>query len=122
MARKALTFIYRNLTQNCFSVKHRGKVVDHFTHPVIFVGGFRVSAAGRERVRRENKKYVHAFVVSNQTIPFQHFYPSEWEGWTLHEVTYNPYKNEGFVFRDTGEPAEGNIIVMEYPRVYILSK
>jgi hypothetical protein len=122
MTRKALTFIYRNLTKNCFSVKYRGKVVDHFTHPVIFSGRFSVSAAGRERVRRENKKYVHAFIVTNQTTPFEHFYPCDWEDWTLREVTYNPYKNEGFVFRDTGEPAEGHLIVMDYPRVYTLTE
>ena len=53
------------------------------------------------RVIKEGKKNVHAFAEG--------WYPSTWispkhyheEG---REVTYNPYKNDTFVYKDTGEP------------------
>lgn len=123
--KKARAYIYRNLTKNCFSVKFRGKVVEHFTRPVIFVGRFIVNESGRERVRREGKKYVHAFAS-----PFSYdgpdtleaFIESEWEGFEKREVTYNPYKYDSFVYVDNGLPATSNIIVMEYPKIYVISR
>lgn len=117
---KALKYIYRNLTSDCFSVKYKGKVIRHFTEATLITGSFKVSAKGRERVRREGKKYVHAFVAASG-MPGAYL-PEQWEGWSLREVTYNPHKNEGFVFKDTGEAAEGTLIVMEYPKVYVLTK
>ena len=62
---------------------------------------FRVRQGGRMRVIKEGKKNVHAFAEG--------WYPSTWispkhyddEG---RRVTYNPYKNETFVYKDTGQP------------------
>lgn len=119
-AMKALWYTYRNLTSKCFSLKYKGKVVDHFTAPVIVIGGFKVSEKGRDMVRRTKKKFVHAYVWSKHEPEI--FNPKDWEGWVLREVTYNPHVNEGFVFRDTGEVAEGNIIVMDFPKVFVITK
>lgn len=109
----AKLYIYRNLTSKCFSVKLRGKVVSHFTEPLVFSGSFSVSEKGRQRVVKERKKYVHAYVVCNGETA------SSFSG-KKREITYNPFKNDSFVYVDTGEKAEGGLILMEYPKVYIL--
>lgn len=55
---------------------------------------FKVSEAGRQRVLREKRKAVHAYVCGE---------------WTSNEVltnrygSYNPYKGEHFFDRETGE-------------------
>lgn len=90
-------YIYWNLHRKCYSVKHRGKVVRHFHNAHVLLPEFRVSAKGRERVRREGAKNVHAYIVSD----FINVEPPAFDlvtGLTLHEsATYNPYKNESFV-------------------------
>lgn len=86
-------YIYWNLHKKCFSVKYRGKVIKHFHNAIVAVPEFRVSAAGRERVRRERKKTVHAYIVSSDIV----FLPAP--TFTVPKITakYNPYKNESFV-------------------------
>ncbi len=57
--------IYRNLRKKCYSIRQKGKVIAYlgFTNELILRGvKFVVQPAGRDRVRRENKKNVHAFV------------------------------------------------------------
>jgi len=57
--------IYRNLHKKCFSIRHKGKVVDYLYDSeelILQDVKFAVQPAGRERVRREKKKNVHAFV------------------------------------------------------------
>jgi hypothetical protein len=119
---KAQKFIYRNLTKACFSIRLRGKVIEHFTKPVVLVGSFKVNDAGREQVRRESKKYVHAFVTLPENHSIQEYDPALWAGWKKREVSYNPYVNETFVYKDTGEQCYGSIIVMDYPKVYVLER
>lgn len=83
--------IYRNLTKDCWSIRHRGKVVGHAKSVVIHNPEFVVSAAGRERVLRERRKNVHA-VVRGELVSFD-------EATTLEpvtSVTYNPYYHEKF--------------------------
>lgn len=116
--RRAYFYIYRNLTSNCFSVKHKGKVVERFTDAIYFFGAFSVNQKGRDRVLREKKKYVHAFVVCNG---IRCLYSQERFGWNLREVVYNPYKNDAFVYADTGDIVQGDhLIVMDYPKVYVV--
>ncbi len=57
--------IYRNRHKNCYSVRRKGKVVAYLNYTdelMLKDVKFAVQPAGRERVRRENKKNVHAFV------------------------------------------------------------
>ena len=110
--------IYWNLHKGQWSIqdKKSGLVVGR--QPEVFLEGayfeptydkrgrhiepkFKVRQGGRMRVIKEGKKNVHAFAEG--------WYPSTWispkhyhdEG---REVTYNPYKNDTFVYKDTGEP------------------
>lgn len=110
--------IYWNLHKGQWSIqdKKSGLVVGR--QPEVFLEGayfeptydkrgrhiepkFNVRQGGRMRVIKEGKKNVHAFAEG--------WYPSTWispkhydeEG---RSVTYNPYKNDTFVYVDNGEP------------------
>jgi hypothetical protein len=70
-----------------------GKVVAHVNEIHLKDVEFRVRENGRQKVLREGKKNVHAFVIGtvieqpeNNDFPF--------------EVTYNPYKNKSFMMED----------------------
>lgn len=95
--------VYRNLHTGRLSVRQSGIVICHTLNIVIRDAEFVVRKAGRLRVIREEKKNVHAFVrgyladvwaINNedQTLVF------EWPA-----VTYDPYKDNGFVEVDTGK-------------------
>mgnify|MGYP001594450191 CR=1 FL=1 len=78
--------VYRNLHNGLFSVQHKGIVVAHVPAVHLNDAHFVVNEAGRQKVLREKKKNVHAFVVGTidhnvergvQELPTA--------------VTYNPY-------------------------------
>lgn len=81
--------VYRNLHTGLWSVKQG---VVRFHTPCIFLKNvnFLVSESGRQRVLREQKKYVHASV---EGIVCQR--PTYYDNYE--EVTYDPYKNKQFV-------------------------
>lgn len=59
--------VYKNLHRNRFSIiamegPDKGKVVGHAADVLLMDADFRVSEAGRQRVIREGRKNVHAFV------------------------------------------------------------
>jgi hypothetical protein len=103
-------YIYFNIHKKCYSVKLRGKVIQHFDNAVVAVPEFRVSAAGRERVRREQKKAVHAYIVTDDIVFLQLAAPAfrqflvacGLQAFVAIKKTahYNPYKNESFVDND----------------------
>lgn len=90
--------VYRNLHKKCWSVRQGGKVKVHTSYICLQDVKFVVQPAGREKVLREQKKNVHAFVkgylISHKTIN------DGWRGlsiaWTMDVVTYNPYKHPYF--------------------------
>lgn len=86
-------YIYFNLHKKCYSVKYRGKVIKHFNYAIVYEPEFKVSATGRERVRREGVKNVHAYIVSSDIV----FLPAPTFIVPKVTVKYNPYKNESFV-------------------------
>lgn len=55
--------IYKNLHNGLFSVRQNGLVVAHVESFSLSDVTFKVSESGRQKVLRERKKYVHAFVV-----------------------------------------------------------
>lgn len=95
--------VYWNLHRNCFSVRalegdRKGRVVAHVASLFLADARFAVQPAGRERVRREWRKNVHAFVRGRVC----HSVPNI----IRLAVSYNPYKNDGFVDGVRGEPVE----------------
>ena len=98
-------FVYWNLHKLVWSVKalegkDKGRVIRHTKEITLYACTFKVSQAGRQRVLREQCKNVHAGVVGKwiggtEGIAFKEYY---------FPVTYNPYKYETFVHRETQEP------------------
>lgn len=92
-------YIYWNLRKRCYSAKRNGKVFAHFKKASVFNPEFRVSEAGRKRVRREGVKNVHAYIVCEPQLCF--FYPDDFTiAATPETAKYNPYHNETFVDSD----------------------
>ena len=105
-------FVYFNLHRKCFSIKalegiDKGRVVAHANDVVIYNPTFKVSEAGRQRVLREKKKNVHAGVVGLWND--EEFNPSRTVSMSVmlgRAVTYNPYKYDQFVYRNTETPID----------------
>lgn len=81
--------VYRNLHNGMLSVRQRGLVVAH-VHTIDLIDvTFKVNESGRQRVIRDKKKNVHAFVCG---IPLSVNWPTglnvqrAWQ-----RISYNPY-------------------------------
>jgi hypothetical protein len=92
--------VYRNLNNGTHSIRRNGKVVKHLQHhQSIFLKDvkFAVQPAGREKVRREGKKNVHAFVRGTVILPStMNGTTDEFKKKMPYVVTYNPYHMEHF--------------------------
>jgi len=73
--------------------KKTGIVDGHAHHVIMCNCTFKVSTAGRDRVRREKKKNVHAGIIG---IPCEHM-PDRYQASPGQQVLYNPYKYDGFI-------------------------
>lgn len=87
--------VYYNLRRKCLSVcdARRGKpkrLLGHTNKINLKRVDFKVSQAGQERVRKQRRKNVHAFVVGKVCRTF----PEPRHG--FEELTYNPYTHRGF--------------------------
>ena len=89
--------VYFNLHKKTWSVRQSGRVVGHTDYIQVKNPQFVVSQKGNERVRREQKKNVHAFVRGYITDSLPLF-PQQQKF-----VSYNPYKNSSFVERGSGD-------------------
>ena len=94
--------VYFNIHKKTFSVRscRTGRVMLHTDKVHINNPTFVVRKAGRERVLREGKKNVHAFVRGDITVfnDFDHIkvgFDPDYLDYTL--VLYNPYKFDTFV-------------------------
>ena len=87
--------IYFNLHKKIWSVRQGGKVIAHTNFIQVRDPQFIVNPKGRERVLREKKKNVHAFVRGYVTEDLPIF-PDRQKF-----VSYNPYQNNSFVERGT---------------------
>ena len=87
--------VYFNLHKHVFSVRQcsTGRVILHTDKVHIRDPQFVVRKSGRDRVLREGKKNVHAF-VRGEITHFDDFNP-DYLDYSL--VSYNPYKHDTFV-------------------------
>lgn len=97
--------VYWNLHKNLFSVRQNGKVIAHMGKLCLTDVDFRVQPAGRERVRREGKKNVHAYVKGEYSHALLDTISDE-DMEDARPITYNPYKYDSFVYADTLTPVE----------------
>ena len=105
--------VYFNLHKKLFSVRSRmtGKVIAHVDKVSLCDPKFVVRKSGRDRVRREGKKNVHAFVKGKLLNPTEETLLGALEVLIKvikkgKDVTYNPYKYESFVYADTEQPID----------------
>ena len=90
-------FVYKNLHKDCWSVKQDGLVKAHADKLEMWDCSFRVNQKGREKVLKEKRKNVHAGILGRVDDI----------GGTIMigtEVTYNPYKYNSFVDKNTENP------------------
>jgi len=87
--------VYWNLHRHLYSVQQAGLVVGHTESVNLKRVSFKVSQAGRNRVLKEGRKNVHAFVIGtiDPAVKVDN-----------RKITYNPYKFSSFVDRETLAP------------------
>ena len=85
--------VYFNLHKRVFSVRsaRSGRVILHTKNVHICNPQFVVREGGRQRVLRERKKNVHAFVRGDAT------YFDDGKCPTLDNIGYNPFRYDSFV-------------------------
>lgn len=101
--------VHWNFHRNLFSVvaqegEDRGRVIAHVKDCTLRDATFRVQPAGRERVRAEGRKNVHARVFG-ELAALGAIEEVRGRGVESCTVTYNPYEDKHFMgkrtFRDT---------------------
>ena len=96
--------VYYNLHKHTFSVTYDSKVIMYADYVKLGDVEFRVRQGGKEKVRSEKSKNVHAFVIGKLLDYCE--YPCDEMPTPSSDnvVTYNPYKHDTFVFKNTEEP------------------
>ena len=116
-------FVYFNLHNKMWSLKaldgeFKGLVIGHATDVFLKNVKGKVSESGRQRVLQERRKNVHAGIEGEliradlsfkrplvlDEVPVD----EDISKMLSREVTYNPYKNETFVYRYGGEEFNGS--------------
>ena len=99
--------VYRNLTRNCLSIRHRGRVIYHLEdHEDITLMDCKlvVQPAGRQSVLDKGRKNVHAYISGEVMLHSVAPANCKWKHLTNYfegkpssnvgEVYYNPYKQD----------------------------
>lgn len=102
--------VYRNLTQQCYSVMHKGIVIAHVLSCKLTNATFKVSEAGRQRVIKQKRKNVHAFIEGEWDRSELGAFYSQF----LKRVSYNPYEAPYFM--------DGTAPVHKASEVYLTDK
>ena len=128
--------VYYNVRKKCLSVRDAStKLVIKHTHAIRLVKSkqgydrdiqFKVSEKGRQRVLKEKRKNVHAY-VSGGVMDLGKVRSLEEskarKPKTLRQVTYNPYKHENFVDVKTGEAVHyAKEVFIDGRKVYIVKE
>jgi len=101
---------YYNLNKKCLSYRPSGGKVKHAKAIILNDVKFAVQPAGRERVRREQRKNVHAFVrgmpawVAGLEDDLGEYTQENMERQGYRRITYNPYSFGSFAMVGTGAP------------------
>ena len=96
--------IYYNFHKKLFSVQEKvngsWKVVEHTNEIFLRNATFKVSEAGRQRVLKEKRKNVHAFILGERFpfVPKSLVYRDE--------ISYNPYKASNFMVVSENKPLD----------------
>lgn len=105
------TEVYYNLHKRCLSVRFNGKVIAYTPAITLDDATFRVSEAGRQRVLKQKRKNVHAFISGKWNGVLRTGITSIIPENSV-EVTYNPYKYSSFVLAKDGTPIKNARFVL----------
>lgn len=103
--------VYKNLHKNTWSIRSRttGRVITHSDNVLVRDATFVVQPAGREKVLREQRKNVHAFVRGViEPLPRVTTFDTPCNV----QVKYNPYRADYFYEVETGEAVKAAPIVV----------
>jgi len=126
----AKVFLYRNLHKKCWSVKYKGLVVAHAPRLFAWDCKFWVNPGGNERVRKEKRKNVHAYVACEPDdlmvpegtevkgdLDLMEFSLLKKMGETNEkQITYQPYKMKTFQEVESEKP------IFEATHVYLTAR
>ena len=110
--------VYYNLHKHCWSIKamageNKGRVIGHASYVEMRDVVGKVSKAGQARVRKEQRKNVHAGIVGDMICFTRASLQTEDDMQSMvedeyNEITYNPYKYDTFVYKDNGAEFKGS--------------
>ena len=103
--------VYYNLHKKCLSVRYKGKVIEHAQEVTLTDARFHVQQAGRERVLKQKRKNVHAYISGKLKETFWFTQAPKYTWTAKQRVTYNPYKYKNFVNKETLEPVTSAEVV-----------
>ncbi|AHJ87634.1 hypothetical protein Bp8pC_204 [Bacillus phage Bp8p-C] len=110
----AVSKVYFNLHKKVFSVKQNEKVVCHSSIVILSDVTFKVNQKGRDKVLKENRKNVHAYVIGTLTQDVKAHIDE-----TYREATYNPYKFNSFIDKETHQPiSTANTVILKDKRIF----
>jgi hypothetical protein len=106
--------VYRNLNAKgpgyTYSVRQKGKVIAHLQSVTLRDCTLVVQPGGRDRVRREKRKNVHAYIKGYLCDT----------GSASVRLTYDPYSHDTFVTKAEGAPVRAAAIAVCTPEgVYV---
>lgn len=111
--------IYRNLHTGTWSVRalegpDKGRVFLHPNYAILRNATFVVRPAGNAKVRAEGKKNVHAFVRGNLEWSSPNGGGGAGPDLEARKASYNPYQNNTFVDKQTGEPVlKADLVILD---------
>lgn len=105
--------VYWNSHKKLFSIVHKGKVIAH--KEVVFLSDckFVVNQKGREKVLRQKKKNVHAYIYGTLADSEE---PARGDTFEPVNVRYNPYYNSSFM-TESGPIFEAKQVDLVYSEV-----
>lgn len=92
--------VHWNRTRRCWSVREGKSPIWHTKSMTLFAATFRVRPGGRRRCVQEHRRNVHAFACG---LDMGCAEPDLVESLGMLQVTYNPYREDHFIVRSTGE-------------------
>ena len=96
--------VYYNLHKKTFSIQYKSLVIAHADYVKLNNVEFRVRQGGKEKVRSEMSKNVHAFVIGD-LVDFKPYPSTDIPSPSSSKsITYDPYKYDTFVYKDSEEP------------------
>lgn len=93
--------VYYNRTRKLWSIKHKGKVIQHREALALSDCTWVVQPNGNERCRRTGKRDVHAYVKG--TLENLFVFEKMEQGLAV-PVTYNPFFHTQFMYKHLNSP------------------